>query len=56
MVTQQDVLAQIATLSTGVDTLISQASANDLQPVADALTAIQTKVTAATAPATPPAA
>ncbi len=44
-----DILTQIAAVSTDVDALIaSQSPAPDLQPVFDALTALDTKVKAAT--------
>lgn len=54
MVTQSDILTSLATLSTGVDTLIANSTAQDLQPIADAIAPIQAKVTAATTPVTPP--
>lgn len=55
MVTQSDILASLATLNSGIDTLIANSQAADLQPIADALAPIQAKVTSATTPATPPA-
>lgn len=42
------ILAQIATISTEVDALVAASKPVDLQPVADALTALSGKVTAAT--------
>lgn len=55
MASQADILALLTTLNTGVDTLIAAAAPQDLQPVADAVNAIQAKVTAAIAPPPPPA-
>lgn len=48
-----DILAQLGTLSTAVDGLIAaQPAPQDLQPVADAITALQVKVATATPVAT----
>jgi len=47
--TVQDLLDSVAALSTSVDVLIAKATPADLTPVADALTALKTKVDAAVA-------
>lgn len=52
-VTEAQILALIASISTDLDALIAATQPANLQPIADALSALDAKVKAATAAVTP---